>query len=244
MAGVGRLVGGHPEHAAVGIGLERAVVEILAQQAEFPELIRDVLAHVGDRAIGAHDHLALFGEPGHHPAARVLAFGLEVDRLAFLQQLEGRRPELQVQDLALARQHVVLDVQPQHGLQVRLDDGIGHQVRQFGDFALARLDGVQRGAAPGQRFGMVLVVARRVRVQVPAVIIEAHRGVGEQRLHVGRASSFPDSGIPPRRRPPARRCCRCSSALPRACRRRAACARTCRRAWRCAGARYARPYWD
>ena len=39
---------------------QRPVVEILAQQAEFPELIRDVLADVGDRAVRAHDHLAVF----------------------------------------------------------------------------------------------------------------------------------------------------------------------------------------
>ena len=95
-------------------------------------------------AVGADDHLAVFGEAGHHPAALVLALGFEVDRLALLEQLEGGGPELQVQDLALAREHVVLHVQPQHGRQVRLHDGVGHQVRQFGDLAFARFDGVQR----------------------------------------------------------------------------------------------------
>ena len=68
----------------------------------------------------------------HHPATRVLAFGLEVDGLALLQQLESGRPELQVQDFALARQHVVLDAQAQHGLEMRVDDGVGHHARQFG----------------------------------------------------------------------------------------------------------------
>ena len=120
VAGGGRLVGGHPEDAAVGVGLERAIVEILAQEAEFPELVGDVLAHVGDGAVGADDHFALFGKAGHDPAARVLALGLEVDGLAVLQEFERRGPEFQVKDVAFARQHVVFDVQAEHGRQVRL----------------------------------------------------------------------------------------------------------------------------
>ena len=61
---------------------------------------------------------------------------------------------------------------------------------EFGDLAFAGFDGVQRGAAPGQGIGMVLVIARRVRVEIPAVVIEAHGGVGEQRLHVGERLLF------------------------------------------------------
>ena len=96
------------------------VIEILAQQAEFPKLIGDVLADIGDGAVGADDHFAvvgilvgllLEGAGGHHPAAFVLAFGFEINGLALLQLLEGGLPKLQVQDLALARQHIVVDAQ-------------------------------------------------------------------------------------------------------------------------------------
>ena len=94
-------------------------------------------------------------------------------------------------------------------------DGVGHEMRQFGQFARARFDGMQRFGAPGQRFGMVLVIGRGARVEIPAIVIEAHRRVGQHGAHVGRASSVPGNGSPPPRRPPARRCCRCNSALPR-----------------------------
>jgi hypothetical protein len=54
-----------------------------------------------------------------------------------------------------------------------LDDGVGHEVSQFGDDTSACLDLVQRLGAPRQRLGMVLIVLRDARVQVPAVIVEA-----------------------------------------------------------------------
>ena len=104
---------------AVRISRERAIVEVLAQQTEFPELIRDVLADVGNRPVRAHDHLVVLRARlarerlgRHHPTAGVLAFGFEIDRFVLLQQLERGRPKAQMQDLALAGQHVVLDAQP------------------------------------------------------------------------------------------------------------------------------------
>ena len=111
----GRRIGRDPQLAAIGIAHERAIVEILAQQAEFPELIGDVLADISDRAVGTHDHLAVFRtgiarerRGGHHPTSGVLALGLQVNGLALLEQFERRCPELQMQNLAFARQYVVL----------------------------------------------------------------------------------------------------------------------------------------
>ena len=46
-----------PGPMAVRIGMERLVAEVFAQQAELPQVISDVLAHVRDRAVRAHDDL-------------------------------------------------------------------------------------------------------------------------------------------------------------------------------------------
>ena len=56
--------------AARGVGLPdplllpEAVAEVAAEQAELPELVGDVLADVGDGAVGAHDHLVGVLEAG------------------------------------------------------------------------------------------------------------------------------------------------------------------------------------
>src|SRR2546430_4561375 len=78
--------------------LPGAIIKILAEQAELPKLIRDVLAHIGDRIVGSHDDLAVLRifvglvlerTGGHHPATLVFPFGLEVDGLALLEVLES-----------------------------------------------------------------------------------------------------------------------------------------------------------
>ena len=83
-----------------GIALPEAVIKVLAEQAELPELIGDVLADVSDRAVRAHDDFAVLGfllarcvlgrgrglrfaalakgRRGHHPAASILALFLEI----------------------------------------------------------------------------------------------------------------------------------------------------------------------
>ena len=54
-AGIVRFRIGGPDFVAVGMRVEAAVVKIAAEQAEFPEMVRDVFADVGDRAGRAHD---------------------------------------------------------------------------------------------------------------------------------------------------------------------------------------------
>ena len=44
----------------IGIGEERLVAEVAAQQAKLPQVIGDVFADIGDGAVGAHDHLGVF----------------------------------------------------------------------------------------------------------------------------------------------------------------------------------------
>ena len=163
--------------------------------------------------------------------------------LRCFEQFKRRRPELQVQNLAFARQHIVLDIEAQHRRQMRIDDGVGDQMREFRQFARAGFDRMQRLRAPRERFGMVLVVLRSACVEIPANVIETvARQPSVPRLQP--AFSFRENESRPPHPRPARRCCRCNSALRRGCRGRAACVRKCRPIRRCAGGRYARLCWD
>ena len=191
-------IGRDPDFVAVGVSRQRPVVEVFAEQPELPELVSDVLADVSDGAVRAHDHFAVFvgfvfaaeRRRRHHPAAAVLAFGFEVDRLALFQQFERRRPEFEMQNLALARQHVVLDVQPQHGGEVRVDDGVGHQMREFRQFARARFDGVQRFGAPGEGFRDDLCNAARCARKDPSRCNRTAASPVDQRGHIGGSFLF------------------------------------------------------
>ena len=107
--------------------MKAPVSKIAAEQSEFPQLVGDVLANISNRAVGTHDHLSrssvrtrsvrsvviavvatvFSGVEMHHPAARILPRAGQVNRAALLQPLKCGVPELQVQDLALARQHIV-----------------------------------------------------------------------------------------------------------------------------------------
>ena len=72
--------------------IERLVEEILLQESEFPELVRNVLPDVGYGSVGANDDLRVFvgtvsllgfgARSTHDPAAFVLAFGLFVENAA------------------------------------------------------------------------------------------------------------------------------------------------------------------
>src|SRR5580765_7871652 len=48
---------GRPERATIGLLGKAAIVEVLAEESELPELVGDVLADVGDDAVGTDDDL-------------------------------------------------------------------------------------------------------------------------------------------------------------------------------------------
>ncbi len=119
-----RLVGADKDRVTVKLS-PWPIIEIFAEQAELPKLVGDVLADIGNRVVGTNDDLAVVGiliglrlecAGRHHPAAFVLPLGFQINRLAFFQLREGGFPESQVQDLAFARQHIVFNAQPGHGL--------------------------------------------------------------------------------------------------------------------------------
>ena len=107
-----------------------------AEQAELPELVGDVLADVGDGAVGADDHLVGLFEPGelralderHHPAAGVLAArSRAAPRRSRLSRSKARVEEVEAQDVALAGEQVVADAEPAHGGEMAADDAAGDQ---------------------------------------------------------------------------------------------------------------------
>jgi hypothetical protein len=134
--------------------VETVVVKIAVEQSELPEMQRDVLADIGDRAGGTHDNfgfgffrrlLSLFssgsgvrsalrsllrgsrlvGRQLHHPTPRILARSSQLHRATALQQLKRRIPELQMEDVALLRQQIEIDAQSVQGVQVEVVDSRG-----------------------------------------------------------------------------------------------------------------------
>ena len=86
----------------VWVSEELLVAEVLAQQAELPQMIGNVFANIGDRAVGADDDLRVLIQIAfnhirtgarHHPAALVFAFILKVENALQLQLLESSLPE-------------------------------------------------------------------------------------------------------------------------------------------------------
>ena len=127
-------------------------MEVLVEQSEFPELVGDVLADIGDCAVGSHDDLVVvvaLGIDPHHPAAFVLAFGLKEDRVAGLELFERVVPELQMQDVAFARKQIVADADALHRGEMAVDDRHRDECRHFRGLVSVFFDLLQRFRAKG-----------------------------------------------------------------------------------------------
>src|SRR5271154_6432262 len=53
-------IGGRPHYVAIRISEPAPVIKILSEKPELPELVSNVLSDIRNRAVGAHDHLAVF----------------------------------------------------------------------------------------------------------------------------------------------------------------------------------------
>src|SRR5579864_3849152 len=147
-------------------------MEILAEQAEFPELISNVLANVRDRAVGANDDFRvviivrgwlcsfIFRGQMHDPAARVFSGGGFVNRAALDQFLKRRIPEFQMEDFAFARKKIVFDPEAIHGAEVTVHNRGGYDFRDLGGSARATLNGFEHFAA---KFEARLVLFKKLR---------------------------------------------------------------------------------
>ncbi len=78
-----------------------------------------------------------------------------------------------MEDLALARQEVVLDVEPVHGLQVTPQNRRRDQIGDISHLISALLDGMQHFKSHFKILLVLLVPLRDPRIEVPAVVIEA-----------------------------------------------------------------------
>ena len=170
--------------------MESPVGKIAAQQPEFPELIGNIFAHIGDRAIRPHDHLGRvvrFSSRNtlvvfaavvarleiHHPAAGIFSRAREVNRPALFQLLKCGLPEFQVQDFALSRQQIILHPEPLHGTQMAPHNRDGDEFRQLRGGAVAFFDGRERLRAQPEPRLVFLEKLRDPRIEVPAEVIEA-----------------------------------------------------------------------
>ena len=111
-----------------------------------------------------------------------------------LQLLEGRLPEFEVQNLALAGQKIVFDVEPQHGFEMAAQHRGRDQLGNFGGLIAAVFDLVQRVVAQLLArcllfVASLLVPLRGARVQVPAVVVDARwpsrSTLFKQRMNLG-----------------------------------------------------------
>ncbi len=176
-------------------------MEVPAQQAELPELVGHVLAHVGHGAVAPHDDLVRVGHAlevrrlreGHDPAAPVLVLrigGHEVHGARRLELLEAGGPETALQDVALVGQDGVADAQAVHGAQVAADHLLGHEGRHVGGLVVPRLHEVQRVQArrlPVLRFR---VPRAHAGVEIPALLVE---GPVSRILVFGEGDGEPDA---------------------------------------------------
>ena len=158
-------------------------------------MIGDVFADVANGSVGTNnDFLIIFGNlfrttfgflclPGrgrcssapHHPAAVVLAFRLKSKHARFFEFGERRIPEVQVQNLALARQKVILDIEPVHGFKMAMQHGSRNQFGDSSGFACGIFDGV-KGVTPCLQICFVLFIPLRdAGIEFPAVIVKARQ---------------------------------------------------------------------
>ena len=187
LSGIGT---GHHDLMAVGIDMEGTIEKIHAQQPQLPELVGDVLAHIGDGAVGTDNDLVLlvpriaaggrgtcpavqvvFSSP-HDPASPVPSVGFVVNRLGLLQSLEGMAPEVEVEDVAFLGEQVVGNPDAAHGRQVAADNGSGNVAGNGGGFSLACLDLPKRPAPEFAVLGSRLIEGGHPGVEIPAVVVE------------------------------------------------------------------------
>ncbi len=119
--------------------------------------------------------------------------------------LERSIPEMQMQNLALARQEVVFDAEAQHRLKMAAENGCRDKLGHFGGFVAAFFNRVQRGIAQLLArsvlfFAALLIPLRRASVEVPAEVVDrrsmtfgamsAHFAFGYDGADFGERSAF------------------------------------------------------
>lgn len=174
-----RVGGRDPKLLAVGVGVKQFVVEIKAQDAEFPHLIGDVFARVSDRSVRADEDLVGFVVfvagvllERHHPATGLFAFVDVVNDAELFHLLERLVPEMQVQDLRFTRQQIVANTEPLHRVGDALDVARRDVIGELGGRVVAGFDQVQNLGAFGFEVFVGLIFLPNARVKIPAIVVE------------------------------------------------------------------------
>ena len=84
------------------------------------------------------------------------------DRAARFQDVEGVRPEVQSQDVALVRQQVVGDVQPCHRGEMRAHDAVDDERPHLSRVVAAAFEGVERRFSNREPAAIAFVPLRHV----------------------------------------------------------------------------------
>ncbi len=135
--------------------------------------------------------------PAHHPAALVLALGLQIENALGFQLRKGKVPEFEVEDLAFAGEKIVFNAQAQHGFKVPAQDGGRNQIGDLRNLVAAGLYGMQGFQTDLLSLLLLLRVCfiplRDPRIEVPAVIVNALPlcfEIGQQLLDAGQIETL------------------------------------------------------
>ena len=122
---------------------------------------------------------------------------------------------MQVKNLAFARQEIVFDVEPVHGLKMSPKNSDGNQIGNGRGLIVAFFDGVQRLLARLQ----ILLVLRRTNARRgrKGPSSSSQNATGETAARFPRAIFSRCAEIRRQRPRPGRRCCRCNSERPLPC---------------------------
>src|SRR5947209_18028375 len=184
----------NPYLVIVRISIEMFVAEVATKQAKLPQVIGNVFAHIGHCAIGADNDFGIFvgafrlllrrlaaGAP-HHPAAFVLAFRLEVKHAFLLHLLKSQVPEMQMENLALARQEVILNAEALHGFEMPPQNRRRDNLAYLRRLVSALLDLMQNLQANFRVLFVLFIPLRDAGVEVPAVVIKRTGRIMDQPL--------------------------------------------------------------
>ncbi len=154
------------------------VAERVADQADLPRRVRDVLGYVDHCPVGPHDDLLLAGlRVRDDPAPPVLALGLELHQPLLLHLLEDPLPHPRMDQLRLPVEEVVSRSEPPAGLKLRGEYPPDDPSCILGDLAGSLLDFLQDERLLLLEPGILRVLLVDLRVDaVSAVDVELDPG--------------------------------------------------------------------
>src|ERR1051326_6096757 len=143
--------GRHPgDVTSIRVRAEGFVIEIESQLTELPKLIGNILTRVGHGPVRTYDNLVrlVLVRAGmrfkrHYPTAAVSTLAFKMNHTSVFHQLKSALPEMEMQNLRLARQQVVADPEPLHRIQNLFDVSGGDVIGELSRMVVSRFDRVK-----------------------------------------------------------------------------------------------------